>query len=83
MVVRMLNEEIKLGDNNYVINGSFLVAMDKAYGADADGNRGVAGVWVYDYDIDEIIRNDENHTMTDKEIDNLLTYIEENIEKFE
>jgi hypothetical protein len=25
----------------------------------------------------------KNHTMTDKEIDNLLTYIEENIEKFE
>lgn len=83
MIIRMSNEEIKLGDNNYIINGSFLVAIDKAYGADADGNRSISGTWVYDYEIDDIIRNEETHIMSEKELDNLLEYIEENIEKFE
>lgn len=83
MIVRMSNEEIKLGDNNYVINGSFLVVIDSTYGADADGNRSISGAWVYDYEIDDIIRNEENHIMSEKELDNLLEYIEENIEKFE
>lgn len=81
---RLDNEEIKIGENTYYVDGTFNVCCDRGYGADADGNRGTVANWIDDYHLTQVIKNEnditDDHSMSD--INDILNYLENRLEKY-
>ena len=82
MKIQLTDEEIRVGNTNYLLNGTITISEEKNYGADADGNRGVTMHYLDDHDL-EILNDDDIAAKVEPyEIMNVIDYLSDNWRNF-
>lgn len=79
-VLKLVDRELTINKRQYTITGTFTVCVDH-YGADADGNRGVRHEHIESFNIKrlELTNISGNYDIMEE----ILQYLDENMEKFE
>ena len=78
--IKFKNDEIEVGDFVFYVDGTISWIVDKNYGADLDGNRGVQMDWIEDGDLE--VNNIEGNEVTKVEREIVLDHIQDNWSKY-